>query len=736
MARYELKTFKDIIDAVCETVKIQSSDLVSRNRIRRNINSVYLDEVVPYKQWPWLRGFANLQIEPYFGTGTATVSASSVAVTLSETPVKSYKGYYFAVDGFNEVYKIAFHTAGSTSLILEVPYGSQSTTTAKFKIWKDAIALPTDCKETLEISHQFDSRPLENVGLQEFRRLAALNNKAEGRPRYYTTTDYRDPQPYSAITGLPATTFRSSAGIVKSIVFASGVSNYLEVGDRIEVSGGGQFTYNGEFIVSAITTTTAPNDTVIFSGRIEHQESSTADAAFTIKALNSEGYERFREFLVFPSLFNARTSLHVDYIRQVVPLEDDLDEPLMNMEDRMVLYYGAIWLTWQRERNPEEAAQAFQLFQRKLDRMAGKTEDSPDKPILMPSKMYLSTKRLPARARSISGTANMFGGGSTASPIGSPNKVAIYNNEGNLVSSPGVTTTELNFIDGVLSQVLGESDTGTFTNKTIDGDDNTITDIGIASIKADAGAPLTFLSRDGSGVVISTKAVPTGTVVGTSDTQTLTGKTIDGDDNTLQDLSITSIKTELGDANEVFLRDNSGVATSALLVNANVDSAAAIARSKLASGTNYRIVANNSSGVMAENAALTSGQLIAADVNGQLADSGLVAADVAAALAPTSVTLTDNTSNQVAISWAVSATTQVTLDYSIKRGTDLECGIIKLITDASAAGIAQGAVATIGSSVGITLTADINSGNLRLLSTSTSTGSDATLKYVARIWLA
>jgi hypothetical protein len=62
------------------------------------------------------------------------------------------------------------------------------------------------------------------------------------------------------------------------------------------------------------------------------------------------------------------------------------------------------------------------------------------------------------------------------------------------------------------------------TNKTVDGDLNTLLDVGISSLKTDAGAASTFISRDGSGVVISTKAVPTGTVVGTSDTQTLSNK--------------------------------------------------------------------------------------------------------------------------------------------------------------------------------------------------------------------
>ncbi len=68
--------------------------------------------------------------------------------------------------------------------------------------------------------------------------------------------------------------------------------------------------------------------------------------------------------------------------------------------------------------------------------------------------------------------------------------------------------------------------TEALTNKTIDGDLNTFLDIPISALKLDAGAPNTFISRDGSGNLISTKAVPTGVVVGTSDSQTLNNKTL------------------------------------------------------------------------------------------------------------------------------------------------------------------------------------------------------------------
>lgn len=92
------------------------------------------------------------------------------------------------------------------------------------------------------------------------------------------------------------------------------------------------------------------------------------------------------------------------------------------------------------------------------------------------------------------------------------------------------------------------------------------------------------------------------------------------------------------------------------IVNGDIAVAAAIARSKLASGNAYRILANDSSGVMSENAAITGNRAVASDTNGQLVASSTTATQLGYLS-----TTTSNVQTQINSKWTIEAPVYYTL---------------------------------------------------------------------------
>lgn len=488
---YQLKTFSDIYTAVREELGVQVGDIISLNKIKRTINMIYIDEIVSDTNWKWLSGVTNVTHEPYISAGTAVATSGSTTVVLTNAPAISRQGHYFAVNDYNEIYRIAQHTAGSTTVTLEVPYTGNSVTTAGYKIWTDRIPLPANLRETIKVTHSFQDVPLEAAGLQKYREIVSAGPKLEGRPFFYCTNNYTNPTPYSSIVGLPSISTRASSGLVKTLTFVSDVSTYLKEGYQIEIFGSPEYSYNGRYVVSSVSGTT-----ITYTGKVSIQEAAISDIYMSVNLLNNAtASEDFRDLMVHPSVFNARTTLQVDYSKMVMPLELDTDEPLVPYGDRTIIFYGALSLLWSSiGRNPEEGQRNQSLFERKLAAMMGKTEDSFDSPVLRPSKNYLATKRAPSRVRDTRyGRGAWTGGGSggsssSATPyIGTASTVAVFNAQGELQGSPIVTTDELARIDGLMSAAVGTTDNQVLTNKTIDSDSNIISNIANLNIKAAAG---------------------------------------------------------------------------------------------------------------------------------------------------------------------------------------------------------------------------------------------------------
>jgi hypothetical protein len=542
MAVYQLRTYADLVAAVREELQIASNDTVAVNRIKRDLNIVYA-QVLSEDRWRWLIGHTSLQLDAYISNGTASVTTGSNVVTLSTGPSASRTGQYFALDGYSEIYRIESHTAGSTTVRLDGEWTGTTQSGATYKIWSDKVALPTECKETISVWHDHHGNPLQNVGLQEFRRITQLSARSEGKPQYYFTGNFVDPAPTDAITSLPAVSTRASAGMLKTIVFASSVPTSVvtavENGEpvRWRISSAGQSSYNGDVLITSVSTTTTANDTIVYTGKVPATESATADTTMTIRSLGQEvDYQRYRELFVHPAINLSRVTLHVDFVKEALPLSGDDDEPSIPVEDRVILLYGALHRAWSRQRNPEEATRNFQLYQEKLMKMQGKLQDTFDKPKLLPSRMYLNAKRSTNRGRFSGRGDSPFpasGGSAGAIVTGTASTVAVFNTSGQIEGSSTITTTELGYLNGVTSNIQTQID-----------DITTLSDGKI------------YL---GNGSNVATEV-------------TLTG------DVTVSNAGVTAI-------------------AAGVILNADVNAAAAIAHSKMAALTASRVVVTDGSGV-------------------------------------------------------------------------------------------------------------------------------------------
>lgn len=397
---YRLSNFGDIQTYIQNELKVQSADTESVNRIKRSINSYYLNELMPKKDWWWARRRADIVTQPAFTSGTASVVGNSTAVTLTEAPASSREGWYFVANSYNEIYRVRSHVGGSTTLELETPYMGVTDTAIRFTLFTDEVPLPADCASTFEVNHDFFTQPMMGLGFQDFRATAKTDPRFEGYPEAYTQDDYIVPDQYASIDGLPATATKKSEGFLKYIKFnatlgATG-STLLKAGDRFYASGSDDAEYyDGEFIVQAVTTTSTTNDTIIYASNKSKKSIFAADTGITIKLLDTaDDNKRLKKLRIYPAIFRSKVLLHVDYTQIVPPLENDTDIPMMPQEDRIILAYGPLSQLWSSiGRNPEEAKRNFDLAQNKLADMMARYSDSVDFPKFVVSQSYLRLKR-------------------------------------------------------------------------------------------------------------------------------------------------------------------------------------------------------------------------------------------------------------------------------------------------------------------------------------------------------
>lgn len=296
-AGYKLVDYLDIQNAILEELKIPATDGVTLARVKRDINMIYLNHVIPFKPraWWWLELKEDITTYEKLETGTVALTEDSTTITFSSAPTIDLDGYHVKLAGYPDILKISSHTASSATATLEKAWCNATVSGQSYKAWKDYASLNESMKDVVQVLHDRRSHPLDLVSNVKFSELKQRYPDTEGHPRILNTGD-----------------FDSS-------------------GNRI--------------------------------------------------------------IRWYPSCWDTRVVLHIEGRTEATALSADADEPLMPVEDRIVIYYGACSRAWARERNESEASKNWNLFMQKLAEMAGKSGDAPQVTEISTDPDYLVRKR-------------------------------------------------------------------------------------------------------------------------------------------------------------------------------------------------------------------------------------------------------------------------------------------------------------------------------------------------------
>lgn len=187
----DLKTLKDIRDAVLETSGQTTSNSSINDQTDRFINQRYKDLLIKHKQ-EWSYVFDELLLRPIENTGTVDVTRDSTAVSANSTTAFNSTNHtaqiFYSVNS-GEHYRIS-SVSSSTALVLAKAYQGTTATNISYYIVPNAYVLPSDFDELVDINPVAGSvlgmRNSKLVPLKDFRDLYAKHPATSGTPRIFS----------------------------------------------------------------------------------------------------------------------------------------------------------------------------------------------------------------------------------------------------------------------------------------------------------------------------------------------------------------------------------------------------------------------------------------------------------------------------------------------------------------------------------------------------------------------
>lgn len=403
---YRLRTFGDIVNAVIETLRVQSTDTNTINRIKRNINTIYTNQVASSsRSWSWMNKTQVVSTQPYYCSGTVSCQQNVPYITFSTPVPGSRKGWFIMIDGASEIHQIFDHTDLDTVATLTTRFIGVTNVAARFRIFSDSIPLPVDCQNIRSIVGSYSKEPLEAISLQMLRTYQLRNEGIVGKPMYYAEGPRVMPAPYQAYNGLTNPISRESSGAQKTLYFSQDPSVFIQAGDQIRVTSSLKYEYEGNVRVSLVD---ANNKFIQYTTPVKRNEANTAVATpneIQVFSIAEGKQDPYPTLVLHPSIdnFDHISNLVVDYQAYPEELLNDADEPAIPLQHRQVLFFGAMWMSSDRDTDLERAQLYKNLMDTEIQRLISFTTMPMKLPRIEASKDYIRSKLRTPRRRFIIG---------------------------------------------------------------------------------------------------------------------------------------------------------------------------------------------------------------------------------------------------------------------------------------------------------------------------------------------
>jgi hypothetical protein len=186
MAIQELRTFRELQDAVISRGKLDENKTAVRNEVKEKINTYY--QYLAFKRaYRWSGETRPLLLREKYDTGTITVTNDSDTITGSSTSWTEFDHLWchIRIGSQPRPYKI-IRVASTTSITLDHPYVGDSASSVTYSIYRDEIGLYPDLQNIRKFMVPGIAHRVEPCGPEDLDSCRMRSPFRSGVPQLYT----------------------------------------------------------------------------------------------------------------------------------------------------------------------------------------------------------------------------------------------------------------------------------------------------------------------------------------------------------------------------------------------------------------------------------------------------------------------------------------------------------------------------------------------------------------------